>query len=145
MILTKTEIYFQQIFRYVFLSIFYRFGVPKWSREPGPFPPLGVILATCSRTPPLTRLLGDLGPPPVAIWLHFGAPGAHFARFGHHFDPIWLPCGALWLQKATKMSTIGPRRPNQSKNAPPKNKIHRKNEQQTHKHANKHKPSHQVT
>ena len=84
--------------------------------------PTASFFSTFSRTPPWTRLLGDLGLPMVAIWLHFGALEVHLGRFGHHFDPIWLPFGALWLQKATKMSTIGPRRPNQSKNAPKKTK-----------------------
>ena len=96
--------------------------VPFWTQLLAPFPPWSVFFSTFSRTPPWTRLLGDLGPPLVAIWLHFGALGIHFGRFGHHFGPIWLPFGALWLQKATKMSTIGPRRPNQSKNGPPKTK-----------------------
>ena len=86
-------------------------GVPRWRV---------FFFSTFSRTPPLTRLLGDLGLPMVAIWLHFGVLEVHFSRFGHHFGPMWLPFGALWLQKATKISTTGPRRPNQSKNAPKK-------------------------
>ena len=57
------------------------------------------FVSTFSRTPPWTRLLGDLGLPMVAIWLHFGALEVHFGRFGHHFGPIWLPFGARRLPK----------------------------------------------
>lgn len=79
------------------------------------------FFSTISRTPSWTRLLGDFALPLVDLWLLLGGHWGPFRTFWFHLDPVWLPFGTLWPQNANKMSTIGLRRPNQSKNGAPKN------------------------
>jgi len=54
------------------------------------FPPVERFFSTFSRTPPWTRLLGDLGPP----WWPFGSILAVLVPFGSCLVPFWRSLAA---------------------------------------------------